>query len=39
MSKPFISYLVTCKNEGLQLRKLVDLLCNYLENNELVYFG
>jgi len=26
MSKPFISYLVTCKNEGKQLQPLLDLL-------------
>ena len=32
----FISYLVTCKNEGTQLRSLIQLLNKYLERNEIV---
>lgn len=34
--KPFISYLVTCHNEGVQLRTLLSLLLKYSEGNEIV---
>jgi len=33
---PFISYLVTCHNEGMQLRTLLSLLLKYSEGNEIV---
>lgn len=36
MNNTFISYLVTCKNEGYQLKQLVDLLLKYNNNNEIV---
>lgn len=32
----FISYLVTCKNEGNQLKELMELLLRYINNNEIV---
>lgn len=32
----FISYLVTCKNEGVQFKKLIDLLLNFNQGNEIV---
>lgn len=34
--KPFISYLVTCHNEGVQLRTLLSLLLKYSEGNQIV---
>ena len=34
--KPFISYLVTCHNEGVQLRALLSLLLKYSEGNQIV---
>lgn len=34
MSKPFISYLVTCKNEGEQLCELVDYLSKHLKGDD-----
>lgn len=34
--KPFISYLVTCHNEGVQLRTLLSLLSKYSEGNQIV---
>lgn len=33
---PFISYLVTCHNEGVQLRTLLSLLLKYSEGNQIV---
>lgn len=33
---PFISYLVTCHNEGIQLQNLLSLLLKYSEGNEIV---
>lgn len=32
----FISYLVTCKNEGNQFKELIELLLKYNTNNEIV---
>lgn len=34
--RPFISYLVTCHNEGVQLRTLLSLLLKYSEGNQIV---
>lgn len=36
MSEIFISYLVTCKNEGLQLKSLLELLSKYKQNSECI---
>jgi glycosyltransferase involved in cell wall biosynthesis len=36
MSDPFISFLVTCHNEGKQLRRLLNLLTKYNDGNEIV---
>lgn len=36
MKKPLISFLVTCKNEGLQLKLLIDTLIKYHEGNEII---
>jgi len=36
MSKPFISYLVTCKNTGFELQILLERLYKYGENNECI---
>ncbi len=36
MSKPFISYLVTCKNTGVELQSLLERLYKYGQNNECV---
>jgi glycosyltransferase involved in cell wall biosynthesis len=36
MNTPFVSYLVTCKNEGHQFKQLVELLLKYNDNNEIV---
>jgi glycosyltransferase involved in cell wall biosynthesis len=33
---PFISYLVTCHNEGAQLRTLLSLLLKYSDGNQIV---
>lgn len=34
--KPFISYLVTCKNEGYQIQSLLNLLFKYKDGNECI---
>ena len=36
MSHPFISYLVTCKNTGIELQTLLDRLYQYGNNNECI---
>jgi len=36
MSKPFISYLVTTKNTGLELQFLLERLYKYSQNNECI---
>lgn len=36
MNKPFISYLVSCKNEGYQLQMLLEQLYKYKDDNECV---
>ncbi len=36
MNKPFISYLVTCKNEGYQLQELLEVLYKYNTDNECI---
>ena len=36
MNKPFISYLVTCKNEGYQLQELLEMLYKYKTDNECI---
>jgi glycosyltransferase involved in cell wall biosynthesis len=36
MSQPFISFLVTCHNEGESLEKLLSLLSKYIDGNEIV---
>ncbi len=36
MNKPFISYLVTCKNEGYQLQPLLEMLYKYKTDNECI---
>jgi len=36
MLKPFISYLVTCKNTGLELQVLLERLYKYGQNNECI---
>lgn len=36
MSIPFISFLVTCKNEGHQLKELIDVLIKHIDNNEII---
>jgi len=36
MSKPFISYLVTCKNTGFELQNLLERLYKYGQNNECI---
>jgi glycosyltransferase involved in cell wall biosynthesis len=36
METSFVSYLVTCKNEGDQFKQLIDLLLKYNKNNEIV---
>ena len=36
MKYPFISYLVTCKNEGHQLKNLIDVLIKHIDNNEII---
>ena len=36
MSKPFISYLVTCKNTGFELQILLERLYKYGQNNECI---
>ena len=36
MNQPFISYLVTCKNEGYQLQLLLERLLEYKEGNECI---
>ena len=36
MLKPFISYLVTCKNTGLELQILLERLFKYGQNNECI---
>ncbi len=36
MNKPFISFLVTCKNEGYQLQELLEMLYNYKTDNECI---
>ena len=36
MKSPFISYLVTCKNEGHQLKNLIDVLLKHIDNNEII---
>lgn len=36
MNTPFVSYLVTCKNEGIQFKQLIDLLLRYNNNNEII---
>ncbi len=36
MNKPFISYLVTCKNEGYQLQELLEVLYKYKTDNECI---
>ena len=36
MNLPFISFLITCKNEGLQLRELYQLISNYINGNEII---
>lgn len=35
-STPFVSFLVTCHNEGEQLRSLLTLLSRYITGNEIV---
>ncbi len=35
-STPFVSFLVTCHNEGEQLRTLLTLLSEYISNNEII---
>jgi len=36
MNRPFISYLVTCKNTGLDLQFLLERLNKYSQNNECI---
>lgn len=36
MNKPFISYLVTCKNEGYQLQELLEMLYKYKIDSECI---
>jgi hypothetical protein len=36
MNIPFISFLITCKNEGIQLRELYQLISNYINGNEII---
>lgn len=36
MTTPFVSYLVTCKNEGHQLKQLIGLLLKYNTDNEII---
>lgn len=36
METPFISFLVTCKNEGQQLQLLLDCLFEHKDNNECI---
>ena len=36
MNKPFISYLITCKNEGYQLQLLLEVLYKYKTDNECI---
>ena len=35
--KPFISYLITTKNEGNQIKELYNLLSDYITGNEIVF--
>ena len=36
MNRPFISYLVTCKNTGSELQTLLERLYKYGQNNECI---
>lgn len=36
MSTTFISFLITCKNEGHQLKNLIDVLIKHIDNNEII---